>query len=145
MASFLDPVDDASQIRKSLPWPPQEDTERQLAELDREEAELIARRSFEGAQFATNHGLAATPLAIEAHGPVWPRLLDSAATSAASCVVVGHRAPGRCWTSQHGVPACAPLGPACPRGTEPLCVEVTTAGLHANRAARSADRMPEVR
>ena len=93
VASFVDPVDDVSELRKSLPWPPHEETERRLAEVDREEAELIARRSFEGAQIATSRGLAPRPLTIQAHGSAWRRLLDIAATSAASCIVVGHRLP----------------------------------------------------
>jgi nucleotide-binding universal stress UspA family protein len=93
VASFLDPVDDVSELRKSLPWPPLEETERQLAEVDREEGQLIARRSIEGAQVATSRGLAPRPLTIEAHGSAWRRLLDIAATSAASCIVVGHRPP----------------------------------------------------
>jgi nucleotide-binding universal stress UspA family protein len=93
VASFLDPVDDVAQLRKSLPWPPQEETDRRLAELDREEAEFIARQSTEGAQIATSRGFASQPLTIEAHGSAWRRLLDIAATSAASCIVVGHRPP----------------------------------------------------
>ncbi len=93
VASFLDPVDDVAQLRKSLPWSPQEETDRRLAELDREEAEFIAQRSTAGAQIATSRGLASRPLTIEAHGSAWRRLLDIAATSAASCIVVGHRPP----------------------------------------------------
>jgi nucleotide-binding universal stress UspA family protein len=91
VASFLDPVEDVAQLRKSLPWPPLEETDRRLAELDRGEAEFIAQRSTEGAQVATSRGLASRPLTIEAHGSAWRRLLDIAATSAASCIVVGHR------------------------------------------------------
>jgi len=93
VASFLDPVDDVSELRKSLPWPPQEETDRRLAELDREEAEFIVRQSIEGAQLATSRGLTSRPLTIEAHGSPWRGLLDVAATSAASCIVVGHRPP----------------------------------------------------
>jgi nucleotide-binding universal stress UspA family protein len=93
VASFLDPVDDVSELRKALPWPSQEETERRLAELDREEAELMAGRSREGAQIATSRGLASRPLTVEAHGSAWRRLLDVAATIAASCIVVGHRPP----------------------------------------------------
>ena len=93
VVSFLDPVNDAAQLRKSLPWPPQEETDRRLAELDREEAEFIAQRSIEGAQIATRRGFASHPLTIEGHGSAWQRLLDIAATRAASCIVVGHRPP----------------------------------------------------
>jgi nucleotide-binding universal stress UspA family protein len=93
VASFLDPVDDVAQLRKSLPWAPQEETDRRLAELDREEAEFIARRTAEGAQIAASRGFAPQSLTIEAQGTAWPRLLDIAAERAASCIVVGHRPP----------------------------------------------------
>jgi nucleotide-binding universal stress UspA family protein len=91
VASVLEPVDDVALLRTTLPWSPSAEMERRLARLDHEEAAFLAKRAAEGAALASSHGLTSRALAIEGPGSAWSRLLDVAATSAASCIVAGHR------------------------------------------------------
>ena len=91
VASFLEPVDDVALLRQTLPWPPPAATERRLARLDQQEAEFLSQLPAEGAARAAARGREARSLAVEGRGSVSDRLLELAANTDASCIVVGHR------------------------------------------------------
>jgi hypothetical protein len=91
VASFLEPVDDVALLRTTLPWPPPARTEGRLARLDRQEADLLSKRTAEGVAIVSSRGITARSLGIEGQEAAWSALMDGAAAAAACCIVVGHR------------------------------------------------------
>jgi nucleotide-binding universal stress UspA family protein len=91
VASVMEPVDDVLLLRRSLPWPAPAELQDRLAALARAQVQRAQTRTVEGVAVASAAGLPARPLAIDAPGPPWQRLLEAAAAERAACVVVGHR------------------------------------------------------
>jgi nucleotide-binding universal stress UspA family protein len=62
-----------------------------LAELDRAVAEDGGRVADEGVRIAEEAGLAAEPMAVEANGPVWKTVKETADRNDAAVIVMGSR------------------------------------------------------
>jgi nucleotide-binding universal stress UspA family protein len=62
-----------------------------LAELDRAVAEDGGRVADEGVRIAEEAGLAAEPMAVEANGPVWKTVKETADRNRAAAIVIGSR------------------------------------------------------
>jgi nucleotide-binding universal stress UspA family protein len=98
VAAFVPAVDDPTLLRSSLPWPVAAEVQDELARLDREEAEVPAERSLEGARAAEAAGFVARAVGVpgadassEEEDEPWRRLLRAAADEDAACIVLGHR------------------------------------------------------
>lgn len=61
------------------------------AELDRASAEAAARRAQEGLEIARDAGLEAEPLVVNAGGPVWKTIIETADERRAGVIVMGSR------------------------------------------------------
>lgn len=61
------------------------------AEFDRVSAEAARRRAEEGVGLARDAGLNAQPLAVEATGPVWKTVIETADEQDAAVIVMGSR------------------------------------------------------
>ena len=59
--------------------------------LDRAAAEVSGRVAEEGARIATEAGLHASPIAVEAAGPVWTMIVETADRHDAAMIVMGSR------------------------------------------------------
>jgi nucleotide-binding universal stress UspA family protein len=62
-----------------------------FTELDRAASEDGAARAEEGAALARGSGLAAEPLAVEADGPVWETIVETAERRHGAVIVMGSR------------------------------------------------------
>jgi nucleotide-binding universal stress UspA family protein len=62
-----------------------------FVELDRAAAEDGGRVAGDGAQIAQEAGLEAEPLAVEATGPVWKTIVETADRHEAATIVMGSR------------------------------------------------------
>ena len=62
-----------------------------LVELDRAVAEDSGRVADEGVRIAREAGLAAEPMAVEANGPVWKTVTETADRNDAAVIVIGSR------------------------------------------------------
>lgn len=62
-----------------------------FVELDRAAAEDGGRVASDGAQIAKAAGLEAEPLAVEANGPVWKTIVETADSRDAAAIVMGSR------------------------------------------------------
>ncbi len=62
-----------------------------FVELDRAAAEDSSRVAHDGARIAKAAGLEAEPLAVEANGPVWRTIIETADRKDAAVIVMGSR------------------------------------------------------
>jgi nucleotide-binding universal stress UspA family protein len=62
-----------------------------FAELERAAVEEAGRIAEDGARIAREAGLEAEPIAVEANGPVWKTIVETAGTHQAVMIVVGSR------------------------------------------------------
>jgi nucleotide-binding universal stress UspA family protein len=62
-----------------------------FADLDRAGAEAGGRVAEEGVHIAREAGLAAEPMAVEANGPVWKTVTETADRNDATAIVMGSR------------------------------------------------------
>ena len=98
VAAFVPAVDDTALLGSNLPWPAGREMEDRLARIDRQEAEVPVRRAADGERIAAAAGFDPRPVAIpgmdasseEEENP-WRRLLRTAVSEDAACLVVAHR------------------------------------------------------
>ena len=73
----------------SFAWPGTMSTD--VFELDRVAAEHGGRIAGDGAEIARHAGLAAEPVAVEAPGPIWQSIIETAREHDAAAIVMGSR------------------------------------------------------
>ena len=75
----------------SIAWSGALDPMDNFVERDRAAADEAGRRAAEGARIAQQAGLGAKPLPVEATGPVWKTLVETADQHNAAAIVMGSR------------------------------------------------------
>ena len=84
-------VADVDELQRSLGFAGEAAGMVNLVELDRAAAEDGGRLAGEGVRIATDAGLMAEPLALEAAGPDWKTIVDIAEREDAATIVMGSR------------------------------------------------------
>ncbi|MDP9134740.1 MAG: universal stress protein [Actinomycetota bacterium] len=111
VVAFMPAVDDVAILRSALPSPVAGAVQDGLARLHREAAEAPAERALEGARTAAAAGFLPRPAGIrgidassDEDSDPFKRLLRTAATEDAACIVVGHRRSAtRLESTAHGL------------------------------------------